>query len=573
MAAADASAWWNTKPEPPPQAHLRQLRAAREPPRLPGAGRPQQLADRLRQDPQRRLRPALRRLDHSTVLDYEIEKWDESGNSYVWVRVPQIDLSSSTDFIWMYYGNAGAANVQNAAAVWAGYSVVHHLDETSGPHLDSTSNGNNSSVIDVQTQASPLGIIDGADVFSAASTDNVDVPDSASLDMAAGDFFLVEAWINTVNAGDQMVVDKESQGDSGRRRDPALDERRERELLAERRGRQRQGQQRNRGGQRRVALPGRSLERGGEHGRGLRGRRECRLGQQRPGSDSDHGNAARDRPGRRRQPRVRLRRPHRRGAGGQGLPHGQLDQGPEQVDARNAFVNFGPEVTPVNYRSIGTVATIHGHGQCDVWGQTNVTGTGTAWSMRMWPRRPPHHPLPQPAHLHRGVHYTVHAVASDASLFLTTPFTGAQPALYTYMLARQLATFAAWEDCVDGPPGHLPLLSRDQREPRRRRPPRDRDRLQGQRLHAGRPGPLRGLDDRHLAHHHAHGRRRQSPQRCSGSGRRHRRVGAEQGVPDRRQQLHGRVAGVSGTSTASYAASIGPRPGRRRRRTCCCRTC
>ena len=44
-----------------------------------------------------------------TLLAHEIETWNESGTSYVWVSVPQIDASSGSDYIWMYYGNAVGA--------------------------------------------------------------------------------------------------------------------------------------------------------------------------------------------------------------------------------------------------------------------------------------------------------------------------------------------------------------------------------------------------------------------------------------------------------------------------------
>ena len=68
--------------------------------------------------------------DSTTQLDYEIETWDESGTSYVWVKVPQIDGSSYTDYIWMYYDNYGAPDTQDAAGVWSnGYAGVWHLKE------------------------------------------------------------------------------------------------------------------------------------------------------------------------------------------------------------------------------------------------------------------------------------------------------------------------------------------------------------------------------------------------------------------------------------------------------------
>jgi hypothetical protein len=209
----DASAWWNTT-----WSHRRKLT-------FDNSGQPENLMGfqvlvvlngaRIDYAKTRDDGYDLRFVDSNdqTLLSYEIEKWDESGNSYVWVRIPQIDSSSNADFIWMYYGNPAAPNVQNPGAVWAGYSVVHHFQETSGQHFDSTANANHSSVINVQTQASPLGIINGADIF--AGSHKVEVPDSPSLDMASTDSFLVETWVNTSNAGDQMAVSKESQGTPG----------------------------------------------------------------------------------------------------------------------------------------------------------------------------------------------------------------------------------------------------------------------------------------------------------------------------------------------------------------------
>ena len=89
--------------------------------------------------------------DDSTQLDHEIETWNEAGSSYVWVRVPQIDASSSADYIWMYYDNPAAADGQNAAGVWdASHRGVWHLKENPAgapPQMqDSTSNGNDGTI-------------------------------------------------------------------------------------------------------------------------------------------------------------------------------------------------------------------------------------------------------------------------------------------------------------------------------------------------------------------------------------------------------------------------------------------
>ncbi len=84
--------------------------------------------------------------DGVAVLAHEIERWDESGTSYVWVKVPKIDRLSNTDFIWMYYGNPSAVDSQDPGNVFTDtYRMVYHLEEdpsaTGGVIRDSTANG------------------------------------------------------------------------------------------------------------------------------------------------------------------------------------------------------------------------------------------------------------------------------------------------------------------------------------------------------------------------------------------------------------------------------------------------
>jgi hypothetical protein len=151
--------------------------------------------------------------DGVTQLAHEIEKWDEAGTSYVWVKVPQIDASSTTDHIWMYYGNATATDGQNKTAVWDGsFKMVHHLKETAGPHRDSTSNAKDSTVISVATQGSASGNINGADAFTGASGHNIDVDDASNaLGMSSTDSITVEAWVKTSASGSyQFVVNKKT---------------------------------------------------------------------------------------------------------------------------------------------------------------------------------------------------------------------------------------------------------------------------------------------------------------------------------------------------------------------------
>ncbi len=80
--------------------------------------------------------------DGTTALSYEIEKWDESGTSYIWVKVPSIDINSNTDYIYAYYGNPGASDGQSANSVWdSNYlGVWHNSDSSSTTVQDSTGN-------------------------------------------------------------------------------------------------------------------------------------------------------------------------------------------------------------------------------------------------------------------------------------------------------------------------------------------------------------------------------------------------------------------------------------------------
>ena len=71
--------------------------------------------------------------------------------------------------------------------------MVQHLEETSGNHYDSTSNNNDATTIDVITQGSAVGQIDGADELGGSTSHKIIVPDSDSLDI--NDAITISAWI------------------------------------------------------------------------------------------------------------------------------------------------------------------------------------------------------------------------------------------------------------------------------------------------------------------------------------------------------------------------------------------
>jgi len=124
-----------------------------------------------------------------TLLPHEVESWNPGGDSYVWVRVPQIDGASETDFIWLYYGNAAATDVENPEAVWnAGYAAVWHLHDDLG---DSTTNG-----LDGANNGSTggAGRIAGGRAFDGVD-DYVRIDDAPPIGFSASEDFTLSAWV------------------------------------------------------------------------------------------------------------------------------------------------------------------------------------------------------------------------------------------------------------------------------------------------------------------------------------------------------------------------------------------
>lgn len=79
-------------------------------------------------------------LADGTLLAHEIDTWNPSGESFVWVNVPS--LSSVTE-IKAYWGvkNASLAPAVNAADTWPDYVAVYHLGEGDVTAYDSSGNG------------------------------------------------------------------------------------------------------------------------------------------------------------------------------------------------------------------------------------------------------------------------------------------------------------------------------------------------------------------------------------------------------------------------------------------------
>ena len=76
--------------------------------------------------------------DETTVKIYphEIDTWDPTGESLVWVKVPSVAAGTSFN---AYYGN-NVTVASTATSVWSGYKAVWHMNEASGNAIDATTN-------------------------------------------------------------------------------------------------------------------------------------------------------------------------------------------------------------------------------------------------------------------------------------------------------------------------------------------------------------------------------------------------------------------------------------------------
>jgi len=120
--------------------------------------------------------------DNMTDLNYEIDKWDTNGNSYVWVQVPGIQDNSA--YMWLYFGSLTATNpppcVTNGSTWSEGYVAVWHLNESGSLHFDSA--GYSNTAVNVGSVAWSNGVIDGAQYTDGLSANYMRVTDHAELD-------------------------------------------------------------------------------------------------------------------------------------------------------------------------------------------------------------------------------------------------------------------------------------------------------------------------------------------------------------------------------------------------------
>ena len=137
--------------------------------------------------------------DGTTVLDYEVERFDQSGSKAEYhVKIPSVSDSSNTIF-YVYYVNTGATGGSNATGVWdSNFKMVQHLKGASVTDLDDSTSNNNDFDTEVSSPSYDTDAKVGKGIDFDGSDDYITCPDSASLDLSGS--FLAEALINPDNA-------------------------------------------------------------------------------------------------------------------------------------------------------------------------------------------------------------------------------------------------------------------------------------------------------------------------------------------------------------------------------------
>ncbi|HYG35149.1 MAG TPA: DUF2341 domain-containing protein [Clostridia bacterium] len=123
------------------------------------------------------------------LTPHEIDEWNTNGTSLIWVRVPA--LSSTSDFIWAYWGNPSAMNLpatSTNSSVWSeNFELVWHLKETAFPFADSAAK--HPAITGSLPASSSAGLIGRGCTFNGASSYlNAGV-------VNLGNTFTLSAWV------------------------------------------------------------------------------------------------------------------------------------------------------------------------------------------------------------------------------------------------------------------------------------------------------------------------------------------------------------------------------------------
>jgi hypothetical protein len=145
-------------------------------------------------------------------LNFEIEKWDPAGTSFVWVQVPLI--SGTNTRIWAIWGNPDAtapAYATNGATWTNGYRTVWHMGQGGSSRPNSATNLYHGTVDASGVSATTDGVIGNADLFSGTETGAANAPPAnggitVSSSLPATGSQTVEFWMNAAHMTQRQSI-------------------------------------------------------------------------------------------------------------------------------------------------------------------------------------------------------------------------------------------------------------------------------------------------------------------------------------------------------------------------------
>jgi hypothetical protein len=143
--------------------------------------------------------------DGSTELKFYFQRFDNANDLMdAWVKVTDIFTSDSNIDIYMYYGNAGASDAQDAANTLTNYLAVYHSDEGTGTAVNDkkgayNATASNSAIWDTTTQKIGAAGLNPATAYYAYQDTLLDTP-PANLSIGF--------WFNPTGATSNYILDK-----------------------------------------------------------------------------------------------------------------------------------------------------------------------------------------------------------------------------------------------------------------------------------------------------------------------------------------------------------------------------
>lgn len=140
------------------------------------------------------------------LLSHEVDTWDASGTSLVWVKIPSAQAGVK---IVCYFGGPSAAETVDPTAVWSNYTGVWHMGETKRGTYDeaeydmvpnATGLAGTDGILDGQTKSGAAGAIGkSVDIATVPNTSKyqagVYVPPSHDLHLFGN--FTISCWLKT----------------------------------------------------------------------------------------------------------------------------------------------------------------------------------------------------------------------------------------------------------------------------------------------------------------------------------------------------------------------------------------